>query len=302
MVERPESTVNGRDLFSGVRPMRRITLTGLFLVSAILMSYTPAYAQIDFSGYWATRHHEDQEERGPGGPLGDYVGFPLNAAGRLRADTWDAASYGLPEWECRPHSSFNMWRSVHPARIYKEVDPVTGDTVAFHVNFHDLIDRAIYLDGRPHPPEEAAHTWAGFSTGKWDGDMLTVTTTHLKEYILRRDGIPMSDLTTMTEHWIRHGDYLTIVQLVSDPVYLTEPFIQTTDFVLDLHIQDAPQLCEVEEETDHPKGWVPFRLPGVPSETLEFAKKHGLPVEAARGGAETMYPDYRVKLKKAQKP
>jgi hypothetical protein len=40
----------------------------------------------------------------------------------------------------------------------------------------------------------------------------------------------------------------------------------------------------------------------VPSETGEFAKKHGLPVDAARGGAETMYPDYRVKLKKAQKP
>ena len=161
--------------------MRRITLTGLFLVSAILLSDAPAYAQIDFSGYWATRHHEDQEERGPGGPLGDYLGFPINAAGRLRADSWDAASYGLPEWECRPHTSSNMWRSVHPARIYKEIDPVTGDTIAYHVNFHDLIDRAIYLDGRPHPPEEAAHTWAGFSTGKWEGDTLTIETTHMKE-------------------------------------------------------------------------------------------------------------------------
>jgi hypothetical protein len=47
---------------------------------------------------------------------------------------------------------------------------------------------------------------------------------------------------------------------------------------------------------------VPFRLPGVASETAEFAKKHGLPVEAAKGGAETMYPDYRAKLKRAQKP
>jgi len=36
------------------------------------------------------------------------------------------------------------------------------------------------MDGRPHPPEYAAHTWQGFSTGKWDGDVLTVTTTHLK--------------------------------------------------------------------------------------------------------------------------
>jgi hypothetical protein len=129
--------------------------------------------------------------------------------------------------------------------------------------------------------------------------MLTVTTTHLKEYIIRRDGVPTSDRTTMTEHWIRHGDYLTIVQIVTDPVYLTEPFIQTTDFVMDVHVPDAPELCEVEEETDQPKGWVPHRLPGTTGDAEEFAKKYGLPVDAARGGAETMYPEYRKKLKQA---
>ncbi len=279
--------------------MRRTTLTGGFLLLAILLGYVPAYAQVDFSGYWATRFHEDQEERSPGGPLGDYLGFPLNAAARLRADSWDAALYGLPEWECRPHSSFNMWRSVHPARIYKEVNPVTGDTVAFHVNFHDLIDRAIYLDGRPHPPEDAAHTWAGFSTGKWEGDMLTIETTHLKEYLLKRDGIPMSDVAKMTEHWMRHGDVLTIVQIINDPVYLTEPFIQSTDYALDMHIEgDPPQLCEIEEETDRPKNSVPHR-PGTTTDTDEYAKKFNLPPEATRGGADTMYPDYRKKLKQA---
>src|ERR1700730_15919762 len=188
-----------RQLFSEVRPMRRTTLTGLFLVVAIVSSDAAAYAQIDFSGLWADRFHEDQEERSPGGPLGDYLGFPINAAARLRADSWDAALYGLPEWECRPHGSTYMWRSVHPARIYKEINPVTGDTIAFHVNFRDLIDRAIYLDGRLHPPEEAAHTWAGFSTGKWQGDMLTIETTHLKEYVINRNGVIESDLERMTE-------------------------------------------------------------------------------------------------------
>jgi hypothetical protein len=190
-----------------------------------------------------------------------------------------------------------MWRSVHPVRITKDVDPVTGETIAFHANFQDLIDRVVYLDGRPHPPEEAAHTWAGFSTGKWEGDTLTVTTTHLKEYILRRDGVPVSDRATMIEHWLRHGDYLTIVQIVTDPVYLTEPFIQTTDFALDVHVQDEPEICEVEEETDQPKGWVPHRLPGTNTDAQEFSRKHGVPIEPLRGGAETMYPDYRKKMK-----
>jgi hypothetical protein len=280
--------------------MRRTTLIGLVLAASMLFCTIPAYAQVDFSGMWATRHHEDQEERSAGSQLGDYLGHPINEAGRLRADSWDAALYALPEWQCRPHSLPHMWRSVHPVRIYKDVNPVTGDTVAFHANFHDLIDRMIYLDGRPHPPEEAAHTWAGFSTGKWNGDVLTIETTHLKEYILRRDGIPTSDLAHITEHWIRHGDVLTVVLILYDLVYLTEPFIQSTDYALDMKLEgEPPQLCEIEEETDRPKGSVPHRLPGTTHDVEDYAKKYNLPVEAAKGGAETMYPDYRKKLKQA---
>jgi hypothetical protein len=271
----------------------------LVLIVAAIFVARPASAQVDLSGLWAVRYHEDQVERVPGGELGDYLGIPLNDAARLRADSWDAALYGLPEWQCRPHGSDYMWRSVHPVRITKDIDPVTGEVIALHANFQDLIDRVIYLDGRPHPPAEAAHTWAGFSTGTWEGDTLTIATTHLKEYILRRDGVPRSDLATMTEHLIRHGDYLTIVQIVTDPVYLTEPFILSTDFGLDPRGQSAPELCEIEEETEHPKGWVPHRLPGTTTDAEEFAKKRGLPVDAVRGGAETMYPEYRKKLKAA---
>jgi len=281
---------------------RSARLVGIALFTFSSLLSVPAFAQIDFSGQWAQRYYEDQEERAPGGELGDYTGLPLNDAARMRADTWDAAIYGLGEWQCRPHASTYMWRSVHPVRISKELEPITGELIAIHANFQDLIERVVYMDGRPHPPEEAAHTWTGFSTGKWEGDMLTVTTSHLKEYIIRRDGVPISDRATMIEHWMRHGDFFTVVQIITDPVYLTEPFIQSTDFTLDLHIPDAPELCEVEEETDHPKGWVPHHLPGTTDESAIFAKKHGLPVEAVKGGAETMYPEYRAKLKQAKQP
>jgi hypothetical protein len=30
------------------------------------------------------------------------------------------------------------------------------------------------MDGRAHPSNAAPHTWMGFSTGKWDGNILTV--------------------------------------------------------------------------------------------------------------------------------
>src|SRR6478672_1268004 len=100
-----------------------VRLVRYALLAITILVSRPAFAQVDFSGQWATRHHEDQEERGPGGELGDYTGLPLNDAGRLRADTFSASLYGLDEWQCRPHAATMMWRSVHPVRIWKDVNP-----------------------------------------------------------------------------------------------------------------------------------------------------------------------------------
>src|SRR5678815_3607518 len=113
-----------------------------------------------------------------------------------------------------PRGPFNV-------RIWKEVDTATQQIIAWRTHGSwQAPERTIYMDGRPHPPEYAAHTWQGFSTGKWEGDILTITTTHLKTGWIRRNGIPRSDRATLIEHWIRHGDYLTLVSIVNDPAYL----------------------------------------------------------------------------------
>jgi hypothetical protein len=157
--------------------------------------------------------------------------------------------------------------------------------------------RIIWMDGRPHPPDYAAHTWQGFSTGKWEGDMLTITTTHLKNGWIRRNGVPRSDRATVTEHMIRHGDFMTVAVIINDPVYLSEPFIRTTDFEYDARQEIAPYPCEAVVEVLRPKGTVPSHLPGKNAFLAEFPAEHGLPAEPARGGAETMYPEYRLKIK-----
>src|SRR5881396_1363181 len=67
----------------------------------VLIASAPVAAQVDFSGEWAPRFHEDQPERVPGPELGDYLGLPINDAARLRADTWEASIQTLPEWQCQ---------------------------------------------------------------------------------------------------------------------------------------------------------------------------------------------------------
>jgi hypothetical protein len=153
------------------------------------------------------------------------------------------------------------------------------------------------MDGRARPSPYAQHSWQGFSSGEWEGDMLKVTTTHLKEGWLRRNGVPRSDKATLIEYFIRHGDYLTLVTIVKDPVYLTEPFVRTSNWVADPGFQLSPFSCIPTVEIERARDEVPHNLPGENRYLNEFASKHGLPVGAARGGAMTMYPDYVTELR-----
>ena len=83
----------------------------------------PASAQADFTGQWAPLYHEDTIERVPGPELGDYTGLPLNEAGRLRADSWDADRISVvQEYQCRPHSADYSLRGLAPLRISADYD------------------------------------------------------------------------------------------------------------------------------------------------------------------------------------
>ena len=261
----------------------------LFL--AFLAAAAPAFAQLDLSGVWADRITEDSYERSGGPPLGDYQGIPLNDAGRMKADSHDHSEWSLPEFQCRPHPGPYQWRALGAVRISQEIDPVSRELTAYHLEYLRSMDRVIYMDGRPHPPEWAPHSWSGFSTGKWEAGMLVVNTTHLKGAYLRRNGASFSDKSTMMEYITRHGNYLLVTMIVTDPVWLEEPFIQTTHYELDPQTQLAYYPCTVSEENISTA--VPHFLPG----KNPNLGADDIPAQAARGGSETIYPEYRAKLR-----
>jgi hypothetical protein len=261
-----------------------------------------AHAQMDLSGAWGQRFHEDLPERGAGPEIGDYSGMPINDAARLRADSWNAGKWTMLERQCEPHPADYGPRGPASLRIASTLDPVSQEVVSWDVTIMwGVQQRTIYMDGRPHPSPNAQHTWQGFSTGEWEGDMLKVTTTHLKEGWVRRNGLPRSEKATLTEYFLRHGEYLTLVTIVKDPVYLTEPLVRTSNWVADPGFQLSPFSCIPSLEIERPRGAVPHHLPGTNPYLTEFAEKQGIPVEAFRGGAETMYPEYLPRLRKAQK-
>src|SRR5262245_15656155 len=135
-----------------------------FLASCLLMFQSlHSSAQFDFSGPWAPLYHEDYPERIPGPELGDYMGIPINDAARLRADSYDADRISVvAEYQCRPHGADYSMRGLANMRVDNIIEPDTQRLVAIHtrMNFQEM-ERTIWLDGRPHPPELAPHTFQG---------------------------------------------------------------------------------------------------------------------------------------------
>jgi hypothetical protein len=103
----------------------------------------------------------------------------------------------------------------------------------------------------------------------------------------------------MTDYFSLHeqGTLLTHITLVKDDNYLTEPLIRSQHFRRTRQNRITPYPCDAVVELIRPEGVVPHYLPGKNSYLHEFADKYGIPFEAARGGAETLYPEYFFKLK-----
>jgi hypothetical protein len=219
------------------------------------------------------------------------------------AESWDAARLSVPEHQCQVHVVSYIYRGPLNVRIWEEKDPQSQRVIAIrqYISTYEQW-RTIWMDGRPHPPEAAPHTWMGFSTGVWEGNVLTVHTTHIKQGWIRRNGLPQSDQATLTEHYIRHGDVMTHVTVLTDPVYLTEPLVKSQDFRLNIQAgQNWLYPCEpVVEIAGRPRGEVQHYLPGENPFLHEFADRYKIPLEAILGGAETMYPEYQQKLKQMQ--
>jgi hypothetical protein len=289
----------------GFLSFRCRTLPPLVL-AAMLVMCAPAFAQLDLTGIWAPPrpHFEDDPERGPGPSLVEFVGLPINDYARQWGLAYRPGRLSLLEHQCQVHVVEYIHRGPLQMRLWEERDPVTHQLIAIHeaISTYEQ-NRTIWMDGRPHPSVNAPHTWMGFSTGVWEGNMLTVTTTHVKQGWERRENIPASDEVTVIEHYIRRGDLMTHISVTDDPVFLAEPLVKSEEFNL---ITDANAFnpfwpCEYVEEGENARGAVPSYLPGENPWISDYAASHDLPQEATLGGAETIYPEYRARLKKLPK-
>ena len=259
---------------------------------------TQAFAQgsrIDLAGEWAARVHEDAVYRGAGGLLGDYTGLPINAAARQMAESWDADVLSQPERMAQAWPAVYAMRGEGPnIRISEVRDPLSEQLLALRlVGVFGRADRTIWVDGRAHPSHFAEYTWDGFSTGTFHDGRLTVTTTHMKMGVLQKVGVYASPYAVMSEEFFLHGDLLTMVSIVEDPIYLEEPLVRSQSWVRNPGQTVGPVMPweSVDELAGKEVGWVPHYPLG--TKHTEPAEQLKLPFEATQGGAATTYPEYQ---------
>jgi hypothetical protein len=97
------------------------------------------------------------------------------------------------------------------------------------------VRRSVNMNGA-RAEASAARTPNGYSTGRWDGDTLVVTTALLDDRVVDMLGTPKSDAMTLEERYrVEEADGATYLRLdltITDPKTFREPYPWHFDFVL----------------------------------------------------------------------
>ena len=102
----------------------------------------------------------------------------------------------------------------------------------------------------------------------------------------------------MTSRFFRHGDILTVLTVVDDPIYLAEPHIITKSFqVTAAPMSPVGPPCISTFEGKRPGDSTPHFIPENNPFVDELTKMFHLPKDAVLGQPETLYPEFRKKIK-----
>jgi len=112
--------------------------------------------------------------------------------------------------------------------------------------------RQIFTDGRPLP-EDPTPGWNGYSTARWEGDTLVVTTAGFNDRAwLDSAGHPQTESLRLTER-IRRRDFghMDFETTIDDPKVFTKPFTIKAERLLVPDTDILEDVCENEKDQHH---------------------------------------------------
>ena len=219
------------------------------------------YAPIDLIGTWVSVVTEDWQYRMITPAKGDFLNLPLNAVAEEVAGAWDPARDAAAGNACQAYGAPTIMREPGRVRI---VWLEGGNALRVETDSGQQT-RVFHFAGATEPTGPAG--WQGFSKADWrysggfdidavgaelgpaarrgrsarppvsepTGGALRVVTTHLQPGYLRKNGVPYSDKTVVTEYFNVYADvdgtsWLVVTTIVHDPTYLRTDYITSSNF------------------------------------------------------------------------
>ena len=237
--------------------------------------------------------------------------MPLTADARAAALSYSEESLDELGRQCQPQTVLLLWLNPFGLRIWPTTDPAGGEVVAWHLmsalpSGGNIAPMTIWVDGRPTPSAQALHTVSGFTTGHGEGDTLVSSTTHIIDALLTTNGAPSSNQATMTSFISRYDELLVISAVVRDPVHLAAPYAFAQSYQLSARGSSdrPPYHCAPEEViagVSDGAHTMAYPLQGNPLRDY-MRRQYHIPPDAALGGPQTMYPEFRRQLRDEYTP
>jgi hypothetical protein len=146
----------------------------------------------------------------------EFGGLKLKPAAMERARAWKPADDMTTSNACRAPSIVYAMQGPFPIEIFQGTE-----MIVMRLEYFDMA-RVIFMDGRAGLPKDGPHTKTGWSRGRWDGDVLVVETTHLKEATITNNGLEHSRSIRVVERFRLSPDrkQLWATQEFEDPEVL----------------------------------------------------------------------------------
>ncbi len=193
-------------------------------------------APIDITGYWVSYVTENWRYRMVTPPKGEYRRIPSSRAAIPIINAWDPAADERAGQQCKSYGAGNIMSVPERLHItWQDADTLKIETDA------GMQTRLLQFKPRTSATAGAtARSWQGESTATWEpaaggGGSLRVFTRNLNPGYLRKNGVPYSEQTTVTENFdlaplANNGQLLLVNTVVEDPIYLNAPYVVSPHF------------------------------------------------------------------------
>jgi hypothetical protein len=196
---------------------------------------TPGDATKGIFRIWATRYGErgmDLWQRN----------YPLTAEARAVLARWNPDRGDTVARGCEPKGMPTIMEQPYPIEFVKE-----SDAIILRMEEYDTV-RRIELSKKPSPG--APPRLLGYSTGRWDGRTLIVTTSGISWTHFDVAGVPLAPGASAVEHFTptEDGARLEYTITVTDPRTFTQPVELRRNWAYDPNERIKPYKCGAKSE------------------------------------------------------